>query len=57
MNRTDLPASSVLDRVLVLDVSRHRYPPVWAPIPALHAAMNTPVGQTTRGYAIVSRAG
>ena len=38
------------DRFLVLDVSRHRYPPVWVKAQDLHAAMNTVAGSHTRGF-------
>lgn len=43
------------DRFLVLDVSRRRYPPVWARATDLFDAMNTQAGKRSRGYAIVSR--
>lgn len=43
------------DRFLVLDVSRVRYPPVWARAGDLFAAMNTRAGANTRGFAIVGR--
>jgi len=38
------------DRFLVLDVSRHRYPPVWVAAAALFSAMNTVAGTHTRGF-------
>jgi hypothetical protein len=38
------------DRFLVLDVSRHRYPPVWVEARDLFAAMNTVAGTHTRGF-------
>lgn len=44
------------DRFLVLDVSRVRYPPAWVRAADLFAAMNTPAGANTRGFAIVGRA-
>lgn len=44
------------DRLLVLDVSRVRYPPVWVRTEDLFAAMNTRAGANTRGFAIVGRA-
>ncbi len=45
------------DRLLLLDVSRYKYPPVWVPTAGLFAAMNTPDssnGQRSRGYLLVS---
>lgn len=47
------------DRVLVLDVAAHRYPPVWVPVDVLWAAMNAPLNAqttTTRGFVIVEAA-
>lgn len=41
------------DRVLVLDVSRHRYPPVWVPAADLFAAMDTDVGAHSRGFVTI----
>jgi len=40
------------DRVLILDVATFRYPPVWARVADLYAAMNTvdPGAGTTRGW-------
>ncbi len=38
------------DRFLVLDVSRHRYPPVWVKALDLFSAMNTIAGTHTRGF-------
>lgn len=29
------------DRLLILDVSRYKYPPMWVPMPAIFDAMNT----------------
>lgn len=40
------------DRFLILDVSRHRYPPVWVPAADLHAALDTDVGPHSRGFVI-----
>jgi len=44
------------DRLLILDVATFRYPPVWAPLPDVFAAMNTldPESHTTRGWIEVS---
>jgi hypothetical protein len=42
------------DRFLVLDVSRHRYPPVWVRAADLFAAMNTDVGSHSRGFVTAS---
>lgn len=44
------------DRMLVLDVAAHRYPPVWVPVDTLWEAMNAPLNPdttTTRGFVIV----
>lgn len=38
------------DRFLVLDVSRHRYPPAWVAAADLFSAMNTVAGTHTRGF-------
>ncbi len=45
------------DRVLILDVSRYKYPPVWVKTAELWRAMATqdPVSAKTRGYVLVSR--
>jgi hypothetical protein len=46
------------DRVLILDVSRYKYPPVWVKTADLFAAMNTPdsdAGNLTRGYVIAGK--
>lgn len=46
------------DRFLILDVSRYKYPPVWAKTADLFAAMNTPdsaANNLSRGYVIVGR--
>jgi hypothetical protein len=43
------------DRFLVLDVSRHKYPPVWVEAGRLFAAMNTVAGNSTRGYLVAGR--
>ena len=44
------------DRLLILDVAAHKYPPVWARLDEVWAAMNAPLNpqtSTTRGYVIV----
>jgi hypothetical protein len=44
------------DRVLVLDVAAHRYPPVWVAVPMLWAAMDAPLNadtRVTRGFVVV----
>lgn len=45
------------DRFLVLDVARHRYPPVWVSTDRLHAAMaeRAAGGQRSRGWVLVRR--
>ena len=43
------------DRFLVLDVSRHKYPPVWVEAGRLFEAMNTVAGKSTRGYLVAGR--
>lgn len=43
------------DRFLVLDVSRHRYPPVWVRACDLFAAMRTVAGTHSRGFVIARR--
>jgi hypothetical protein len=48
------------DRLLVLDVSRYKYPPVWVTTPELFAAMNTIDADNenrTRGYVLVRKSG
>jgi hypothetical protein len=40
------------DRFLILDVSRHRYPPVWVRAADLWAALDTDVGPHSRGFVI-----
>ena len=48
------------DRLLILDVSRYKYPPVWVATAELFAAMNTTDSDNddkTRGYVLVSKAG
>lgn len=45
------------DMFLILDVARYKYPPMWVSAASLHAAMNTPTGDTTRGYVIARRPG
>lgn len=46
------------DKILLLDVARYKYPPVWADTAALFAAMRTkdPVSGRTRGWVVVSAA-
>lgn len=46
------------DKVLLLDVARYKYPPVWADVPALFAAMQTNdfVSAKTRGFVSVTPA-
>ena len=47
------------DRFLILDVSRYKYPPVWATAADVFAAMNTTDSDNqnrTRGYVLVKRA-
>jgi hypothetical protein len=44
------------DRVLILDVAAHRYPPVWVQLDELWDAMNAPLNPdvtTTRGFVVV----
>ena len=43
------------DRVLVMDVSRYKYPPVWTPLVAAYDAMNTTDGASgeSRGWVVV----
>lgn len=46
------------DRILIMDVSRYKYPPVWVEAAALFDAMNTPDSDNddrSRGYAVVRR--
>jgi len=45
------------DRVLILDVARYKYPPVWLTISDLHGAMSAidPDANSTRGLVVVSR--
>lgn len=42
------------DSVLILDVTAHKNPWYWIPVPALYAAMNTQYDGTWRGYLVVS---
>lgn len=43
------------NRLLVLDVARHRYPPVWVRVDDLFAAMTVaPRGVASRGYVVAS---
>jgi hypothetical protein len=48
--------NSKADRVLVLDVAKYKYPPVWIKVSDLFAAMDTvdTVSNRTRGYLVVS---
>ena len=44
------------DRLLILDVAAHRYPPVWADLDKVWTAMRAPLNTqtaTTRGYLVV----
>jgi hypothetical protein len=46
------------DRFLILDVARHKYPPVWVKAAELFDAMNTPDAANdnrTRGYVLVAK--
>ncbi|NKN36098.1 glutathione gamma-glutamylcysteinyltransferase [Agrobacterium sp. a22-2] len=45
------------DRVLVLDVAKYKYPPVWMTVADLHAAMNTidSGSNKTRGIVVVTK--
>jgi hypothetical protein len=46
------------DRLLVLDVSRYKYPPVWVEAAALFEAMDTPDADNadrSRGFLVVGR--
>lgn len=48
--------NAVMDRLLVLDVARYKYPPVWVPTERLWSAMNTVADKTsgkTRGFVVV----
>jgi hypothetical protein len=40
------------DSFLILDVARYRYPPVWVTTTDLFNAMNTSIGDVTRGYVV-----
>ncbi|HEY0504174.1 MAG TPA: phytochelatin synthase family protein [Lysobacter sp.] len=45
------------DRLLVLDVAAHKYPPVWVPVDVLWEAMDAPLNErttTTRGFVVVA---
>lgn len=45
------------DRLLILDVARYKYPPVWVATSVLYAAMNTTDASNddkTRGYVLIS---
>ena len=50
---------AVRDRVLMLDVYKKDYEPMWAPLPRLAKAMSTLSHKTgePRGYAVVKRKG
>jgi hypothetical protein len=51
--------NAVMDRLLVLDVARYKYPPVWVPTERLWSAMNTVADKTsgkTRGFVVVRSA-
>lgn len=44
------------DRILILDVAAHKYPPVWVEVEALWEAMNAPLNsetELTRGFVVV----
>ncbi|WP_259782318.1 phytochelatin synthase family protein [Aestuariispira ectoiniformans] len=45
------------DRVLILDVAKYKYPPVWLTVAELHEAMmlKDPSSNKTRGIVVVSR--
>uniref|UniRef100_A0A7S0T5R7 glutathione gamma-glutamylcysteinyltransferase n=1 Tax=Mantoniella antarctica TaxID=81844 RepID=A0A7S0T5R7_9CHLO len=47
------------DRVLVMDVSRYKYPPVWTKLEAVYRAMNTTDGASgrSRGWVVVGGSG
>jgi hypothetical protein len=47
------------DRVLVMDVSRYKYPPVWTKLEAVYLAMNTTDGASgrSRGWVVVGGSG
>jgi len=48
------------DLVLILDVARYKYPPVWVPVPIIFHGMNTVWNSNTgesRGYIVVSSTG
>jgi hypothetical protein len=44
----------VSDLILVVDVARFKYPPLWFPVDTVYKAMNTTDGKTSRGYLIAS---
>ncbi len=49
-----------MDRFLILDVSRYKYPPVWVRASELFAAMDTTDADNqnrTRGFVLVKKAG
>lgn len=50
--------NAATDRLLVLDVASHKYPPVWVSVAALWKAMDTmdDASGQTRGFVIVARA-
>lgn len=41
------------DQVLILDVAKYKYPPVWVELPTLFAAMSSVDGKHSRGFVIV----
>ena len=48
--------NAVMDRLVVHDVARYKYPPVWVPTERLWSAMNTVADKTsgkTRGFVVV----
>ena len=47
------------DKVLVMDVSRYKYPPVWTPLASAYGAMNTTDGASgiSRGWVVITGGG
>ena len=47
------------DKVLVMDVSRYKYPPVWTPLMSVYSAMNTTDSASgkSRGWVVISGGG
>ncbi len=41
------------DSVLILDVARYKYPPVWVPVATLHAAMLSPDAESGRARGLL----